>query len=135
MVLILLESTLTPSLDTIWPKYSTSSTPKKHLEVFSYNYFSSNSLSTMSTCKKWSFQVLVVDQYIIRKSKLKFSKKGFENGIHQILKCGRCISNSKSHEKKFIMTLMSSECCFQNVFSLHSNLMILRMKIQLYFSM
>jgi hypothetical protein len=51
-------------------------------------------------------------------------KEGIENGIHQPLECGRCICKAKRHDQKFIMAFMSSECCFWDIFFLHSDLMI-----------
>jgi hypothetical protein len=50
--------------------------------------------------------------------------------IHEGLKCGRSIHQSKRHNKEFVVSVISSEGSFLNIFLNYLHLMIPRARVQ-----
>ena len=58
-------------------------------------------------------------------------KVGVEDFIHQSEKSGRCIGESKRHNKKFIGPVPCYACCFRLVFFRNADLIISRAQLEL----
>jgi hypothetical protein len=58
------------------------------------------------------------------------TEKRTKDVIHEALESGRSIAQSKGHEKKLIMALMSLKCSIRNVFLIHMYLVVAKMKIK-----
>ena len=57
--------------------------------------------------------------------------EGFENVVHQGLKSCQCVGQSKWHDQKLEVSLMSAEWGLFNVVRVHANLMIAAVQIEL----
>ena len=65
-----------------------------------------------------------VDEDVIKENKDKFSEIWFEQVIHEALKSGWGIIETKWDDQEFIMAFMSSESSLWNVYFFHANLVI-----------
>ena len=72
-----------------------------------------------------------VDEDVIKENKDKFFVIWFEQVIHEALKSGWGITETKWHYQKFIMAFMSLESSLWNVYFFHANLVIARAKVEL----
>ena len=70
------------------------------------------------------FPCEVVDEDIIKENKDKFSKTWFEQVIHEALKSGWGITETKWNDQEFIIALMNSKSSLWNVYFFHANLVI-----------
>jgi hypothetical protein len=57
-------------------------------------------------------------------------EKRTEDMIHEDLESGGSITQSKWHDKKLIVALMSSKCSLRNVYLVHTDLVVVRQKIK-----
>lgn len=65
-----------------------------------------------------------VDENVIKEKKYKYSEIWFEKVIHEALKSGWGITETKWHDQEFIMAFMSLENSLQNVYFFHAYLVI-----------
>ena len=71
----------------------------------------------------------VVDENVVKENEDKFFEIWFEQVIHEALKSGWGITETKWHDQEFIMAFMSSESSLVNVYFFHAYLVIARAKI------
>jgi len=57
-------------------------------------------------------------------------EKGTEDMIHEAFKSGGSITQSKGHDQKLIVALMSLKCCLRNVRLFHTYLVVAKTKIK-----
>jgi hypothetical protein len=58
------------------------------------------------------------------------TEKRTEYMIHEPLESGGIITQDKGHDQKLIVALMSSKCSIRNVFLIHTDPVVARMKIK-----
>jgi hypothetical protein len=58
------------------------------------------------------------------------TEKRMEGMIHEALESGGKITQTKGHDQKLIVSLMSSKCSLRNVFLFHMDLVVARTKIK-----
>ena len=80
---------------------------------------------------KMFFPGKVIDENVIKENEDKFSEIWFEQVIHEALKSGWGITETKWHDQEFIMAFMSSESSLWNVYFFHANLVIAQAKVEL----
>jgi len=73
---------------------------------------------------KMFFPSEAVDEDVIKENKDKFSEIWFEQVIHEALKSGWGITETKWHYQEFMMTFMSLKSSLWNVYFFHANLVI-----------
>ena len=78
---------------------------------------------------KMFFPGEAVDENVIKENEDKFFEIWFEQVIHEALKSGWGITETKWHDQEFIMSFRSSESCLGNVYFFHMYLVIARAKI------
>ena len=71
-----------------------------------------------------------VDEDVIKENKDKFFEIWFEQVIHEALKIGWGITETKWHDQEFMMAFMSSESSLWNVYLFHVNFVIARAKVE-----
>jgi hypothetical protein len=72
---------------------------------------------------------VVVNEDVIKENQDKILKARFQSFIHESLEGGWGIEKAKRHDQEFIMSFMSSEGSLRNIFLLHSDLMIVEVKV------
>ena len=78
---------------------------------------------------KMFFPSEVVDENVIKENEDKFSEIWFQQVIHEALKSGWGITETKWHDQEFITAFMSSESSLRNVDFFHVYLVIAKAKI------
>lgn len=63
---------------------------------------------------------VTVYENVIKENQHKLADEGFQNTIHQTLKCGRCVSQPEGHNKELKMALMCSD--FFHILRMHAHL-------------
>ena len=80
---------------------------------------------------KTFFPCEAVDENVIKENEDKFSEIWFQQVIHEALKSGWGITETKWLDQEFIMAFMSLESSLWNVDFIHANLVVACTKIQL----
>jgi len=76
-----------------------------------------------------SHVIFVVYQYFIKEDYEKIMDNGIKDVVHESLKGGFNIANTKRNHQKLIMTIMSETIHFGNIEFLHVNVVITRVGI------
>ena len=71
-----------------------------------------------------------IDEDIIKENSDKMMEKGTEDMVHEALEGGGGITQAKGHDRKLIVSLMSSKGCLGDVCLFHTYLVIARAKIK-----
>jgi hypothetical protein len=79
---------------------------------------------------KMGFPCFTIDEDIIKENYEKMMEKRMEDMIHEALESGGRITQSKGHEQKLIVALMSSKFSLRNVFLVHMYLVVATTKIK-----
>ena len=75
-------------------------------------------------------RVLTEYQYIIKVDQHKLANMLPEYAVHDSLKCGRCIGQTKTQHSELIMPQSSSESSLRHIFILDSDLVITTLQVK-----
>ena len=57
-----------------------------------------------------------IHQNVVQEKHKKFAEKGFQNMIHNALKGGRGVRETKWHDTKLIVSVVCLECCIMFIY-------------------